>query len=69
MILFVIIGYLLVSFIDMVPLIQQKKKKEAILYGVLMVCAFTLSVLLSLGIPVPSPAHPIENLIKGVLKM
>lgn len=67
MFILVILAYAVIGFIEIVPLVKRKQKKEVILYSVTFSCAFILSLLLSLGVDIPSPARPIERVVKAVL--
>lgn len=64
MILLIILIYILIGFFEMFSLIKQNKKKELILYSVFFSWAFILSILLNLGVKIPSPAKPIENFVE-----
>ena len=66
MTLLVIIFYAFVGFLEISSLKKQNKKKELILYSFVFLTAFTLSILLSMGIKIPSPAKPIEDAVDGV---
>ncbi len=67
MVVFIILGYSLIGFLEIVPLIQQGKKKQMILYTMTFFLAFIISLLLGLGIHIPSPATPIEKIIQAVM--
>jgi hypothetical protein len=64
MILLVILIYILIGVLEVLSLIKQNKKKELILFSVIFIWAFMLSILLNLGVKIPSPAKPIENLVQ-----
>lgn len=63
----VILGYIIIGFIEIVPLYKKKQKKELILYSITFTIAFVMSVLLSLGVKIPSPAKPIEKIVLTIL--
>ena len=67
MFILVIIAYAIVGFIEIMPLIKKKKKKELILYSITFISAFVISILLSLGVEIPSPAKPIASMVKAVI--
>ncbi|WP_129597451.1 hypothetical protein [Anaerophilus nitritogenes] len=67
MVILIILAYLIIGVIEIVPLIQKRQKKEIILYVTLFLTAFVMSVLLSLGVEIPSPAKPIERVVKAVI--
>lgn len=66
MVLLVILAYIVVGFLEIVPLVKKKQKKELVLYSFLFLTAFTISLLLSLGVKIPSPAKPIENAVRAI---
>ena len=67
MFVLVILAYALIGFIEIVPLVQKKQHKELVLYSVTFGLAFIISLLLSLGVKIPSPARPIERLVLFIL--
>ncbi|MCG8500524.1 MAG: hypothetical protein MJB12_08985 [Firmicutes bacterium] len=67
MFVLVILAYALIGFIEIVPLVQKKQRKELVLYSVTFGLAFIISLLLSLGVKIPSPARPIERLVLFIL--
>ncbi|KPU45469.1 hypothetical protein OXPF_07020 [Oxobacter pfennigii] len=67
MFILVIVVYAIIGFYEMFPMIKNKQKKELILYGITFGTAFILSMLLSLGVEIPSPADPIEAVINYVI--
>lgn len=64
MILFVIMFYIIIGILEIFPLYKNNQKKELILYSSVFLCAFILSILLNLGVKIPSPTKPIENTVK-----
>lgn len=67
MIVLIILAYLIIGLIEIIPLYKKKKKKELILYSITFGFAFILSLLLSLGVKIPSPAKPIEKVVKLII--
>ncbi|KXG74737.1 hypothetical protein [Thermotalea metallivorans] len=67
MVILVILFYLIIGIIEIMPLMGKKQKKELVLYGVLYGIAFVTSILLSLGVDIPSPAKPIENIVIAIM--
>ena len=67
MFVLVILVYALIGFIEIVPLVKKKQRKELVLYSVTFGLAFIISLLLSLGVKIPSPAKPIERLVLFIL--
>ncbi len=66
MVALVVIAFLLIGIIEIVPMVKENQKKELVLYSVLFAAAFVLSILLSLGVKIPSPSEPIEHLVRAV---
>ena len=67
MIILIILAYLIIGIVEIIPLIKNRQKKELILYSIIFISAFTLSILLSLGVKIPSPAKPIEKVVKLII--
>lgn len=67
MFVLVIVGYLIIGTIEMVPLYKKNKTKELVVYSIFFAAAFIISLLLSLGVKIPSPAKPIENIVNAIL--
>lgn len=64
MILLVILFYIVLGALEVFSLIKKNKKNELILYSIIFIWAFVLSMLLNLGFKIPSPAKPIENFVE-----
>ncbi|MTI46346.1 hypothetical protein [Sporosalibacterium faouarense] len=67
MFILVILAYLIVGFIEVVPLVNNGEKSEVMVFSVLFLTAFILSLLLSLGVKVPSPIIPIEKIVDSFI--
>ncbi len=67
MFVLVILVYILIGIIEIVPLIKNNQKKELILYSFLFGAAFILSLLLSLGVDIPSPADYIQKAVEAII--
>ncbi|MFT9494391.1 hypothetical protein [Anaerosolibacter sp.] len=67
MVVFIIVAYMVIGFFEIIPLIQQREKKKIVLYTMTLFLAFVISLLLGLGIHIPSPATPIERIIQAVV--
>ena len=67
MYILIILGYLIIGAIEIIPLYRKKQKKELTVYCIFFLAAFIISLLLSLGVKIPSPAKPIEAIVKAVL--
>ncbi|QZY54579.1 hypothetical protein [Crassaminicella profunda] len=67
MVILIVLVYIVIGVIEIVPLVKKNQKKELILYSITFAAAFIISVLLSLGVKIPSPAKPIEKVVKMVI--
>lgn len=67
MFILVIIAYSIIGILEIIPLIKKNQRKELILYTALFTIAFIMSLLLSLDVKIPSPAKPIEKMVKAVM--
>ena len=59
----VILAYSIIISFEIYPIVKSKKRKNMALYLIAMGVSFIVSLLLVLGISIPSPAKPIEKLI------
>ncbi|MCX8131314.1 MAG: hypothetical protein N3I35_14620 [Clostridia bacterium] len=66
MIILIFIGYALLAVYEFVPLYKQKKWVDFWVNAALYVFSFTIAALLSLNIPVPSPAVPISRAVTSL---
>lgn len=69
MLIFIItLAFLVVIYFNGIPLIKKGKLKEFILYMVIMIICFSFSVLLSLGIKIPTQVFIINKLLNLIIK-
>lgn len=66
---YVILIFLVISWIEVPSLVKEKKKKELVLVSFILCLGFVLSILYVLGINLPSPIVAIENFLKNVLHL
>lgn len=66
MFVLVIIGYSFLSIYEFVPLFKQKLWKDFWTNAILGVFSFTIAMLLSFNIKIPSPEQPIRELITSI---
>lgn len=59
----VILIYLIICYFELIPIIKRKQKKEASFYLIAILLSFSVSLLLSFGIKIPSPLKYIKALI------
>lgn len=62
-----VLAFAAIATYEMPPLIRKKEWKEFSVFMVLFVIAFTVAVLLALGIKVPSPIDGVIYLVRDVL--
>ena len=67
MVILIILGYIVIGIIEIIPLIKKGEKKELAVYSIIFISSFIISILLILGFELPSPATPIENVIKLII--
>ncbi len=67
MVILIILGYVVIGIIEIIPLIKKGEKKELVVYSIIFISSFIISILLGLGFELPSPATPIENVIKSII--
>lgn len=67
MFVLVILVYIIIGVIEIIPMVKKNQKKEIILYSVILMIAFIISLLLSIGVEIPSPAKAIEKIVLTVL--
>lgn len=66
MIVLVVIIYALLAVYESIPLYKQKLWKELWINAALMGASFTVAVLLSLNVKIPSPERPIREFITSI---
>lgn len=66
MIFLIILAYIIIGFIEITPLIKNKKNKELILYSSIFIASFVISIFINVGVEIPSPAKGIEKVVKLV---
>lgn len=60
----VVIGYYIKR--DLVPLIKEKRTLVAVVFIAMVVLVFTISILLTLDVIIPSPAGPIKRIVYAI---
>lgn len=66
MFLLVMIFYIIIIFFETVPLLKEKNKGKIILYFTLIIFSMIISILLSLGMQLPSPSNIIKNIVVSI---
>lgn len=67
MVVIVVLFYIIIGGIEIFTLIKNNKEKEVILYSITFTISFIISILLALGVKIPSPAKPIEKIVKAII--
>ncbi len=58
-----------VALFEVPKMLRKGLWRELLVFGFLLISGFTLSVLLALDIPVPSPAKGIRSLVNPILRL
>jgi len=66
MFLLIIILYIIVMFFEGTKLLKEKNNGKTILYFSLIIFSMTISILLSLGVHLPSPSNAIKNIVVSI---
>lgn len=66
MLALVVLVYGLIVLLDIVPIYKDKPKKDFWVSTSLLTVSFIITVLLSFGINIPSPAGPLKQLINMI---
>lgn len=59
----IIVAYIAVICFEVIQLLKNNQKKEMILYLGVMIISLVISVLLSIGVKIPSPAVFIQKIV------
>jgi len=66
MFLLIIILYIIVMFLEGVPLLKEKNNGKTIFYFSLVIFSLVISVLLSLDVQLPSPSNQIKDIVVSI---
>ena len=66
MFLLVIIFYIIVIFFEIVVLLKEKNIGKIVLYFSLIIFSMIISILLTLGVQLPSPSNQIKNIVISI---
>ncbi len=61
--------FLAIGAVQLVPLIQKEQRKTAITYAVVLGLAYLLSLLITLGVPLPNVSTAIHQFIRGLFNL
>jgi|GEM_PF-1289982 len=62
----VVFVYVIILGLEYIPLVKKKQIGEIILFLTLGISSMTISVLLTMGISLPSPSNPIKTFIEMI---
>ena len=62
-------AFAVIGLFEVTKILRKRLWRELLVFGFLLIFGFTLSVLLALDVPVPSPARGIKVLINPVLRL
>ena len=69
MIIFILLIVFFLLFLVDLPILYRNQNKQVLMtYSFLMVVAFAIAIITVKDLPVASPAHVIEKLIKAVIE-
>ena len=63
MFLLIIISYIIIMYFETALLLKEKDRTKMILYFSMIIFSMIISVLLALGIQLPSPSNSIKNIV------
>jgi len=69
MIALLLIAFMIIAYVNVPPLIREKQWHDLIVYCAFFTAALTLSVLLVLGVNIPSPIKGVQYVIKDILHL
>lgn len=64
MTLIVVLMYFFVFLFDFWPLAKNKKKNELWAYSIALIISFSILLLFTFDIVIPSPSKPIQNIVQ-----
>jgi len=67
MFLLIILFYVIIGLLEIIPMIKRGERKETVVYCIFLSLSFILSLLLSLGVEIPSPAKSLEKVIDSII--
>ena len=66
MLLLVIISYIVVMFFEIVVLLKEKNSGKILFYFSLITFSMIISILLTLGVQLPSPSNGIKAIVVSI---
>lgn len=62
----VIVLYIIIMFFETIPILKEKNNGKIIFYFSLIIFSMIISILLSLGVQLPSPSNGIKNIVEAL---
>lgn len=59
----IIFAYIVVCYFEVIQLFKNNQRKESTLYLSMMIISLVISILLSIGVKIPSPAVFIQKIV------
>lgn len=66
MVIIIIIFYIILMFFETLELLKEKNSGKIIFYFFLITFSMIISVLLALGVELPSPSNLIKNIVVSI---
>ena len=66
MLLLVIILYIIIMFFETIPILKEKNSGKILFYFSLIIFPMIISILLTLGVQLPSPSNQIKNIVISI---
>ncbi len=63
MIVLVLLSYTAIGYFEILPLKKNKETRKLVVYAIFFFVALVVSVMLSLGVKIPSPAIIMEKIV------
>jgi uncharacterized membrane protein len=63
MFLLIIISYIIIIYFETTLLLKEKNRAKIVLYFSMIIFSMVISVLLALGVQLPSPSNSIKNIV------
>jgi len=54
-------------FLDYIPRRKDRKKRDNLVYGMLLAISFVILLLFSVGVSVPSPSKAIDSVVRMIV--
>ena len=69
MIILLIMTFVIIALLEIPELVKKEYWRELVAFSILLVLSFVLSLLLVIGVELPSPSKGIEYIVKDLLHL